>query len=1058
VNPTPRVFPVPENTEQCDSTSTNILIQSPSTFTSGSVSFILTATAPAGITGFTPYAPGLANGVVIEDILKNSTDAPLTVTYGLVPVSGTDCKNGLLVSFTVTVNPTPRATPVNIKPAICYDDLTEITLVSPTEMTQGQIKFDYTISYPTGITGNNASATDIPEDESLRFSYRNNNDTVRSVQFFITPKVEGLACPAGETVLEEVQLHPEPARGIEVIKAFTCESSSGRAALKAIISKGADPYKIVWTGPVGYYMEDSLEIRNLYAGNYILNVTDNLGCMDDTAYNIENLSANPRIILLPKSTGFHVTCPGGNDGVARLYVRDGGTPPFRYWLVYNESDTVYSGQFQNNHIPSDPSTYMICPDLRAGNYNFIIRDLNGCEVIRTATLSEPPPINVTINASNYNGANVSCRGYSDGFASATVTGGNGGYSYYWFPASGTLDVENTESLLDSIPAGKYYLNITDAFGCVKTDSVILTDPPGMELAASQVSESPDQDYEISCYGASDGYINLTITGGSGNYQYLWIGPGGFQATTEDINGLKAGLYTCTVTDINGCILMPQPTFMLEQPDKLEISTHSSTSSDGGFNINCHGGTGSIDVTVTGGSIGNYSYTWTTTSGSGIINGQEDQGNLTAGSYHLRVSDLNGCIAETDVTLTEPSEMLLVLTPSHITCQSGTYDNGAVDLNVTGGIAPYLYNWSNGENSQDIDNLTEGIYSVSVTDANGCNRNESVIVNLPPPLAFEKVVSAYSNFNISCFGRSDGWIQINPVSGTPPYIYRWEGPDGFTQNTKDISDLKAGEYVLLITDSNFCTGTETIVLNEPPGEISMVITSLDNLECNGDKSGTISLEAVNNAGAVTYLWSDGALGNIRNRLAAGDYKVIITDSNNCRADSVITITQPDSLLVTFETVRPFCTDMPDGEIRLTVMGGTGPGYTYLWSDNSTDKDLTNVPGGLYSVRVTDMNNCYVEKSFVLEPVNSVCLDIPNAISPNGDLINDVWNIGMKELYPQMEIKIFNRWGEIVWKSDKGYPRPWDGRSNGSILPVDSYHYIIDLNNGSKPFIGHITIVK
>jgi gliding motility-associated-like protein len=403
-------------------------------------------------------------------------------------------------------------------------------------------------------------------------------------------------------------------------------------------------------------------------------------------------------------------------------------------------------------------------------------------------------------------------------------------------------------------------------------------------------------------------------------------------------------------------------------------------------------------------------------------------------------------------------MLLELIPSHITCQSGTYDNGSVDLTVTGGIAPYIYIWSNGENSEDIYNLTEGNYSVTVTDANGCIRDKQVRINLPPSLTFEKVVSNFNNFNISCYGRSDGSIRINPVSGTPPFTYSWQGPDGFSSTTKDISDLKAGEYVLLITDSNFCTGTENIVLNEPPGEISARITSLNNVGCNGDKSGTITLEAVNNAGNVTYLWSDGALGSTRAGLKAGNYRVIITDSNNCKTDSVITITEPGPIELSFEVTRPFCPDMPAGDIRVNITGGTGPGYSYLWSDNSTDQDLTSVPGGIYSVRITDMNNCFVEKTLILEPVNSFCLQIPNAISPNGDLINDVWNIGMKELYPNMEIKIFNRWGEIVWKSERGYPIPWDGRSKGTMLPVDSYHYIIDLNNGSKPVLGHITIVK
>jgi hypothetical protein len=254
----------------------------------------------------------------------------------------------------------------------------------------------------------------------------------------------------------------------------------------------------------------------------------------------------------------------------------------------------------------------------SGIYKLIIRDINGCETYRTAELKEPAPIVVTFDKSNYSGADISCRGYSDGSAMATVIGGNGSYTYFWYPASGTLAVSHNSSLLDSIPAGKYYLRISDLLGCIKIDSVTLIDPPGMVLTGSEVSHSNDNNYQISCYGASDGYIKMTISGGSGIYTYLWVGPNGYSATTKDISGLKAGYYICTVTDINGCVLTPQPSFTLTQPNQLIIASVSSPSADGSYNINCNGGTGSVDVTVTGGNVGSYSYAWTTSNGSGII--------------------------------------------------------------------------------------------------------------------------------------------------------------------------------------------------------------------------------------------------------------------------------------------------------------------------------------------------------------------------------------------------------------------------------------------------------
>ena len=162
---------------------------------------------------------------------------------------------------------------------------------------------------------------------------------------------------------------------------------------------------------------------------------------------------------------------------------------------------------------------------------------------------------------------------------------------------------------------------------------------------------------------------------------------------------------------------------------------------------------------------------------------------------------------------------------------------------------------------------------------------------------------------------------------------------------------------------------------------------------------------------------------------------------------------------FDITQPFCPDKPDGEIRTNVTGGVrGTDYFYLWSDNSANRNLSNIPKGIYKVTVTDLNGCSLRDSVKVDPLNETCLIIPNAISPNGDLINDVWNIGLIELYPLMEVKIFNRWGESIWRSARGYPIPWDGTSNGAALPIDSYHYIIDLHNGTKPIIGNVTIVR
>ena len=194
------------------------------------------------------------------------------------------------------------------------------------------------------------------------------------------------------------------------------------------------------------------------------------------------------------------------------------------------------------------------------------------------------------------------------------------------------------------------------------------------------------------------------------------------------------------------------------------------------------------------------------------------------------------------------------------------------------------------------------------------------------------------------------------------------------------------------------------------------------------------------------------------MSAGNYRIIITDSNNCRADSTVILTEPDPIRITFDVTQPYCPEKPEGEIRSAVTGGISGSYAYLWSDNSTQSVISNIPAGTYRLTVTDMNGCTEEESEQLNAVNYYCLVIPDAISPNHDNINDVWRLGELQLYPDIEVTIYNRWGQLLWQSERGYPFPWDGTSRGVDLPVDSYHYVIELHNGLKPIIGVVTIVE
>ncbi|HQH24393.1 MAG TPA: gliding motility-associated C-terminal domain-containing protein [Bacteroidales bacterium] len=1043
--------------------------------------FIWKRDNPEGIETQIPESGSADNiGDALSGSFINRTDYPVTITFIITPVgpSPTYC-TGKDVMATITVNPTPRVIPVNADPVICYGESTSITLTTPTKMTRGEIVFDYFVDFegnPGQIVGNSSPMTLRPGN-SISYRYENNSDTVLRIFYTITPKNNQLGCRYDSIAIPEVKVHPKPLQDLFISTPFTCAGSTN-GEITAVLARGSKPDVLTWTerpwlGDTTYTTtlnHDRLAVK--YAGMYNLTVTDNHLCSNS----IEGLAVlgttfSTNIYVINKGSGGYGTlCPGIPDG--EIWINEEWTStaklPLEYWLVYNEEDTVRSGIIQQKEMITKES------GLPAGYYKLIVRDGNGCynTDYPMAVITEPPRMEVSFKKSDYNGYNITCRGYNDGFIEAvSVNGGNGGpYTFFWETEGGYIAGPDNESRIGDIPAGIYYLTTTDSRGCQRRDTIIMNQPEGMELVDFDLSTSPDGIYNISCNEGSDGFIKLTISGGAGPYNYFWSGPASFTAVTKDIENLTAGTYVCRITDKNGCELkvMPyshHPSFTLAEPSELIFNATTSQSADGSYNIGCNGGTGSIKLNVTGGT-GAYEYIWSTENGSAPEEGLAEQPSLRAGTYSVKVRDGNLCEKDTVIILTQPGPVSATFVPTHITCHPPGFNNGSISLIPSGGVAPYNnFLWSNGETTENIDGLTEGYYSVTFTDANGCSFTGGVEINLPPPLSYELTVSDYNGFNVTCNGREDGWISISMNNGQAPYVYEWkDSGGGFISDSDHISGLGKGSYVVNITDANMCTATETIEICEP-GKFGINILKSSsiaggfNINCAGENSGSVEIQPVNQAGPVRYLWSDGGNTAMRDNLPAGDYRVFAEDANGCMIDSLVTLTEPDPIKLSFEVTPPWCPDKPDGMISLDVTGGVpGTTYTYLWSDGSVGTEILNIVEGKFVVAVTDINGCTVRDSVLVKPLNSTCLIIPNAFSPNGDLVNDKWNIGLIELYPEAEVKIFNRWGGTVWKSERGYPHPWDGRSNGTPLPVDSYHYIIDLGKGRKPIVGNVTIVR
>ncbi|MCB0755839.1 MAG: HYR domain-containing protein, partial [Flavobacteriales bacterium] len=477
-------------------------------------------------------------------------------------------------------------------------------------------------------------------------------------------------------------------------------------------------------------------------------------------------------------------------------------------------------------------------------------------------------------------------------------------------------------------------------------------------------------FNLSCSVSPDGEATANVTGGCLPYSYVW----GDGQLTQTATGLIAGLHTVTVTDANGNSILG--TITLTAPDPLTTDSLTSPEYVGGANVSCNGASdGSININVLGGEdCFDYDFVWT--GPNGYTSTQQNPTGLEAGTYVVVVSDTTGCFYSDSITLTEPLELdvdslVSDYNGNNISC--GGANDGWIDLTISGGATPYAVSWNTGQLTEDIDSLVAGIYTYTVVDANGCTSTGSITLTEPDGLASSISTSDYNGYQISCFGLSDGSIDLSVTDGTPPYSYLWNGG----QVSEDLTDLPAGNYIVEITDANGCTLIDSVELVQPD---DIVVNSTDTVQitCNGDENGAFTVEAIGGVPAFTYLWSDGQTGPTASDLGAGIYSVIATDINGCQDSVLLQISEPFELEAFVTQVQHVnCFGETDGTIDVTVIGGTAP-YSYDWSNDSTTQDLNAVPAGVYHLTVTDANGCIDTISVEVEQPDLLIMTVDTVI--------------------------------------------------------------------------------
>jgi len=467
-------------------------------------------------------------------------------------------------------------------------------------------------------------------------------------------------------------------------------------------------------------------------------------------------------------------------------------------------------------------------------------------------------------------------------------------------------------------------------------------------------------YGVSFFGATDGTIDLTVTGGSGVYTYTWSGPNGFSATTEDLSGIPAGIYSVIIDD--GFCAPTILTFTLTQPPELlfneDIAVH--------VNLVCFGNSnGVLGITITQESVPPYDFQVINSSGTVVNSIVNDPAlhqvfsGLVADTYSVKITDANGGVKTlSGIVITQPNDILITAATTPITCYGA--NNASITLTVSGGTGPYQAQWDNLATGFYQNNLSAATYNIIVTDANNCSKSIAVII--PEALLFtvNPIVK-----NISCFGANDGSINLNFVGGIPAITLSWS--DGSTAGTTR-NNLGPGTYSVTIIDGTPCTISRTFTIVEPQ-PLVLSANLINAFDCNDANSGSINLLVSGGTPPFTYAWSNGIATEDLSAIPAGNYFITVTDAGGCikTASYVISRQAPISIAVTTQTDFDCATHYVNQNFVAQVSGGIPP-YQLQWSSGTVsgaNNEImhTNTNGTVF-LTVTDAQGCVATSTVVV----------------------------------------------------------------------------------------------
>ncbi len=589
-------------------------------------------------------------------------------------------------------------------------------------------------------------------------------------------------------------------------------------------------------------------------------------------------------------------------------------------------------------------------------------NIGGNQVVNGSLMTSSPPFTTcsSINFMAFGGANYKFN-FGDGNPPVTTTSPTVTHS---FPVQGiyTVTVVITNGCGNSATYSQS-ININGAGG------------PAVTLTSS----APPV-----CVGGNDGSALISAAGGQLPYSYSWNTTPA--QTTAAAANLSAGVYSATVTDNVGC----ESVFTVSISNPAPIVLAPTV-----VNSACGAATGSASISITSGGVQPFTYLWSNQSTGASRTG------LAFGSYPVTVTDGHGCTASANVSVSELNGPAVVLTSATNPGCNGSHD-GAINITVTGGTAPYTYAWSDTAITQDLTNLRAGTYSVTVTDHGNCRAVFNTTISEPAPLS---VVTSTVVAPTCGSGNFDGKAKAIVAGGTAPFTYQWDPNTGGIngQTTQTATGLPVGTYSVTVTDSKGCSLDGVIALsNANAPNISEVIT---NVSCSGLTNGSIVITPSGGTSPYAYMWNVNPPNNNHkdlHNLPQGSYFINLTDSRGCQAIRSYTITMPAPLTAIVTDSGATC-GHSNGSATVTTIGGN-TSFTYLWNNSQTSQTAVGLAPATYSVTVTDNRGCTASASGTVAisvPKPSICMVTVDDLSINNIIY---WN---KTMYTNVDSFIVYR---------------------------------------------------